>query len=89
LRRAVIDADTKSDAAHLIDAMPAEDSFAKGHIRGAVNFAFPKEVMDAFRYPPVSPLDSDGTSWHHGDSLGQPFESCVEDSMGEINQEHE
>ena len=26
--------------------MPAEDSFAKGHIRGAVNFAFPKEVMD-------------------------------------------
>jgi thiosulfate/3-mercaptopyruvate sulfurtransferase len=30
----------------LIDAMPAEDSFAKGHIRHAVNFAFPKEVMD-------------------------------------------
>lgn len=30
----------------LLDAMPAEDSFDKGHIRGAVNFAFPKEVMD-------------------------------------------
>lgn len=29
----------------LIDAMPAEDSFNNGHIRRAVNFAFPKEVM--------------------------------------------
>ena len=32
----------------LLDAMPAESSFAKGHIRGAVNFAFPKEVMDGW-----------------------------------------
>ena len=29
----------------LIDAMPAEGSFNKGHIPQAVNFAFPKEVM--------------------------------------------
>jgi rhodanese-related sulfurtransferase len=29
----------------LIDTMPAEDSFNKGHIPKAVNFAFPKEVM--------------------------------------------
>lgn len=32
----------------LIDAMPEEDSFAKGHIRRAVNFAFPKELMDGW-----------------------------------------
>ena len=30
----------------LVDAMPAADSFDKGHISQAVNFAFPKEVMD-------------------------------------------
>lgn len=29
----------------LVDAMPAASSFDKGHIAGAVNFAFPKEVM--------------------------------------------
>ncbi len=29
----------------LVDAMPAEDSYNKGHIKQAVNFAFPKEVM--------------------------------------------
>ena len=33
----------------LIDAMPAEDSYNKGHIAGAVNFAFPKEVMDGWQ----------------------------------------
>ena len=32
----------------LIDAMPAEDSFKKGHIPRAVNFEFPKEVMDGW-----------------------------------------
>jgi len=32
----------------LIDAMPAADSFNKGHIPQAVNFAFPKEVMDGW-----------------------------------------
>lgn len=32
----------------LIDAMPAEDSFKKGHIPQAVNFAFPKEVMQGW-----------------------------------------
>ena len=32
----------------LIDAMPAEDSFSKGHIPQAVNFPFPKEVMDGW-----------------------------------------
>ncbi len=32
----------------LIDAMPAEESFNKGHIPQAVNFAFPKEVMDGW-----------------------------------------
>ncbi len=33
----------------LVDAMPADESFAKGHIRNAVNFAFPKEVMEAWQ----------------------------------------
>ena len=32
----------------LLDAMPVEDSFAKGHIRRAVNFAFPEEVMEGW-----------------------------------------
>jgi rhodanese-related sulfurtransferase len=32
----------------LIDAMPAEESFNKGHIPQAVNFAFPKEVMESW-----------------------------------------
>lgn len=32
----------------LIDAMPAVDSFAKGHIHRAVNFTFPIEVMDGW-----------------------------------------
>ena len=32
----------------LIDAMPAEDSFNKGHISQAVKFVFPKEVMDGW-----------------------------------------
>ena len=32
----------------LVDAMPAKDSFDKGHLSGAVNFAFPKEVMDGW-----------------------------------------
>ena len=32
----------------LVDAMPAEDSYDKGHIPRAVNFAFPKEVMDGW-----------------------------------------
>lgn len=32
----------------LIDAMPGKDSFAKGHIRTAINFTFPKEVMDSW-----------------------------------------
>ena len=30
----------------LVDAMPASASYDKGHIAGAVNFEFPKEVMD-------------------------------------------
>ena len=30
----------------LVDAMPAEDSYNKQHIAGAVNFEFPKEVID-------------------------------------------
>ncbi len=30
----------------LVDAMPAAESYKKGHIAGAVNFEFPKEVMD-------------------------------------------
>ena len=32
----------------LVDAMPAEDSYDKGHISRAVNFPFPKEVMDGW-----------------------------------------
>jgi thiosulfate/3-mercaptopyruvate sulfurtransferase len=32
----------------LVDAMPAGDSYDKGHIKGAVNFAFPKEVLDSW-----------------------------------------
>jgi len=32
----------------LIDAMPADDSFNKGHIAGAVNFLFPTEVLDSW-----------------------------------------
>lgn len=32
----------------LVDAMPADSSFNKGHIAGAVNFDFPKEVMDSW-----------------------------------------
>lgn len=32
----------------LIDAMPAEGSFNTGHIAGAVNFPFPKEVLDSW-----------------------------------------
>lgn len=32
----------------LVDAMPAADSYDKGHIAGAVNFAFPKEVLDGW-----------------------------------------
>ena len=32
----------------LIDAMPAEESYNKGHIAGAVNFVFPKEVMEGW-----------------------------------------
>ena len=32
----------------LVDAMPAKDSYDKGHISRAVNFAFPKEVMDGW-----------------------------------------
>lgn len=32
----------------LVDAMPAADSYDKGHIAGALNFAFPKEVLDAW-----------------------------------------
>lgn len=30
----------------LVDAMPGSASFDKGHIAGAVNFEFPKEVID-------------------------------------------
>ena len=30
----------------LVDAMPAAASYDKGHISGAVNFEFPKEVID-------------------------------------------
>jgi len=30
----------------LVDAMPFADSFAKGHLPGAVNFLFPVPVMD-------------------------------------------
>jgi rhodanese-related sulfurtransferase len=30
----------------LVDAMPASASYDKGHIAGAVNFEFPKEVID-------------------------------------------
>ncbi len=30
----------------LVDAMPAAASYDKGHIAGAVNFEFPKEVID-------------------------------------------
>lgn len=33
----------------LVDAMPAEDSYDKGHIPGAANFAFPKEVMKGWQ----------------------------------------
>lgn len=33
----------------LIDAMPADDSYNKGHIAGAVNFLFPKEVLDSWK----------------------------------------
>lgn len=33
----------------LVDAMPAEESYNKGHISSAVNFAFPKEVMDGWK----------------------------------------
>lgn len=36
------------DSLLLVDAMPAADSFNKGHLKGAVNFEFPKEVMDAW-----------------------------------------
>ena len=32
----------------LVDAMPAEDGYDKGHIARAVNFEFPKEVMDGW-----------------------------------------
>ena len=32
----------------LVDAMPAESSFNKGHISGAINFDFPKEVMKSW-----------------------------------------
>jgi hypothetical protein len=32
----------------LVDAMPAEDSYDKGHISRAVNFPFPKELMDGW-----------------------------------------
>lgn len=32
----------------LVDAMPAEDSYNKGHISTAVNFLFPKELMDGW-----------------------------------------
>lgn len=33
----------------LIDAMPAEESYNKGHIAGAVNFLFPKEALDSWK----------------------------------------
>jgi rhodanese-related sulfurtransferase len=29
----------------IVDAMPAADSYDKGHVPGAVNFEFPKEVI--------------------------------------------
>jgi len=29
----------------IVDAMPKEESFDKGHLRGAVNFLFPKDVI--------------------------------------------
>jgi rhodanese-related sulfurtransferase len=32
----------------LVDAMPAEASYNRGHIPGAVNFEFPKEIMDSW-----------------------------------------
>ena len=32
----------------LVDAMPAASSYDKGHITGAVNFDFPKEVMKSW-----------------------------------------
>ena len=32
----------------LVDAMPAAASFDKGHIAGAANFEFPKQVMDGW-----------------------------------------
>ena len=32
----------------LVDAMPAEDSYNKGHLAGAVNYVFPKEAMDGW-----------------------------------------
>lgn len=32
----------------LVDAMPAQDSYNKGHLAGAVNFVFPKKVIDGW-----------------------------------------
>ena len=32
----------------LVDTMPTVESYNKGHIPGAVNFVFPKEVIDAW-----------------------------------------
>ena len=32
----------------LVDAMPAKDSYDKGHLQGAVNFDFPKKAMESW-----------------------------------------
>lgn len=32
----------------LVDAMPAAESYDKAHIAGAVNFAFPKEILNSW-----------------------------------------
>ena len=41
--KALVDSD---EAFLLVDAMPAADSYDRGHIEGAVNFEFDKEVID-------------------------------------------
>jgi len=51
----------------LIDAMPAAASYDKGHIAGAVNFEFPKEVMD---------------EWN-GETMGEGTKEDYEKLLGE------
>lgn len=57
----------------LVDAMPKEESFDKGHLRGAVNFLFPKDVITEWN----SDTMGSSTKEEYGKLLGDDKDKLV------------